>query len=188
MNVNVSTYACHFFDIVSFLTLKVKKRFKRFYYKQVTKEIVFRTNLYRKLYTWEEEAKERITSWGQPERLQNVHSVFVIWKLSLSKCRPIQSIRQDVDFDFGKMTRTSSIKGKERECRWIVVINAVREHRKICLLSLTYSCYNFRVVSLPNNGKYTVIYSNIRVFLCGLFSNKYAHVFNRIVRYEDVLW
>jgi len=39
MNVNVSTYACHFFDIVSFLTLKVKKRFKRFYYKQVTKEI-----------------------------------------------------------------------------------------------------------------------------------------------------
>jgi len=51
MNVNISTYACHFFDIVSFLTLKVGKRLKRFYYKQVTKEIVFRTNLYRKLYT-----------------------------------------------------------------------------------------------------------------------------------------
>jgi len=37
MNVNVSTYACHFFDVVSFLTLKVWKRFKRFLYKQVTK-------------------------------------------------------------------------------------------------------------------------------------------------------
>jgi len=86
------------------------------------------------------------------------------------------------------MPRTSSIKGRESECRWIAVINAVKEYRKTCLLSLMYSCYIFRVISLPDNGKYTVIYSNIYVFLCGLFSNKYAHAFNRIVRYEDSLW
>lgn len=93
-----------------------------------------------------------------------------------------------MDFNFGKKTRTSSIKGRESKCRWIVAIDAVKQHRKTCLLSLMYSSYIFRVISLPDNGKYTVMYSNIHVFLCGLFSNKYAHVFNRIVRYDGLLW